>query len=55
MQGKVSPEPNATQVYVGVDVCKERLDVYLHPVGKTVSVNNDPKRNQAAEALAETS
>ncbi len=42
MQGKVSPEPNATQVYVGVDVCKERLDVYLHPVGKTVSVNNDP-------------
>jgi transposase len=34
MQGKVSPERSTTTpVYVGIDVCKERLDVYIHPVG----------------------
>jgi transposase len=41
MQGKVSPDPNATRVYVGIDVCKERLDVYLHPVGHKLTANND--------------
>jgi len=41
MQGKVSPEPNATRVYVGIDVCKERLDVYIHPVGETPTFSND--------------
>ena len=41
MQGKVSPDPNATRVYVGIDVCKEQLDVYLHPVGQKLTVNND--------------
>ena len=35
MQGKVSPERSATTpVYVGIDVCKERLDVYIHPLGQ---------------------
>lgn len=43
MQGKVSPERSAaTRVYVGIDVCKERLDVYLHPIGQGLRVANDP-------------
>jgi len=34
MQGKELPGRSAgKQVYVGVDVCKEQLDVYLHPIG----------------------
>jgi transposase len=41
MQGKAMPEPNATPVYAGVDVCKEWLDVYLHPSGLTLRVGND--------------
>jgi transposase len=42
MQGKVLPEPNAmTPVYVGIDVSKEFLDVYLHPSGETLRVVND--------------
>src|SRR6202020_1034568 len=31
----------ATQVYVGIDVCKARLDVYLHPLGAKFAVSND--------------
>jgi transposase len=42
MQGKVSPERSATQSYVGIDVCKDRLDVYIHPAGQTLQVANDP-------------
>ena len=42
MQGKVLPEPNAmTPVYVGIDVSKAFLDVYLHPSGETLRVAND--------------
>ena len=41
MQGKVLPERSATQVYVGIDVCKARLDVYLHPLGAKFAVSND--------------
>ena len=41
MQGKVSPERRATRIYVGIDVCKERLDVYVHPVGQKLAVGND--------------
>lgn len=41
MQGKAMPEPNATPVYAGVDVCKEWLDVYVHPSGQTLRVSND--------------
>ena len=42
MQGKVLPEPNAmTPVYVGIDVSKEFLDVYLYPSGETLRVAND--------------
>lgn len=42
MQGKVLPEPNAmTPVYVGIDVSKAFLDVYLHPSGDTLRVAND--------------
>lgn len=40
MQGKVHDDAMAT-VYVGIDVCKERLEVYLHPAGERFSVAND--------------
>jgi transposase len=40
MQGKVHAEAMAA-VYVGIDVSKERLDVYLHPLGERFAVAND--------------
>jgi transposase len=40
MQGKVHADAMAA-VYVGIDVGKERLDVYLHPTGNRFSVAND--------------
>ena len=40
MQGKVHADAMAA-VYVGIDVCKERLDVYLHPLGERLAVAND--------------
>jgi len=43
MQGKVSPEQIASPVYVGIDVCKARLDVYLHPMGRKLQVPNCPQ------------
>lgn len=42
MQGKVLPEERSAQpVYVGIDVCKAHLDVYLHPLGERLKVAND--------------
>ena len=43
MQGKVLPQARSaqSQVYVGVDVCKAHLDVYLHPLGQHLRVTND--------------
>jgi transposase len=44
MQGKVSPERSAmTPVYVGIDVCKERLDVYIHPAAVRLAFANSPE------------
>jgi len=44
MQGQKSPERSAQPgVYVGVDVCKDWLDVYLHPIGQQVRVANTPE------------
>ena len=40
MQGKVLLERSASSVYVGVDVCKDHLDVFLHPLGKHLRVAN---------------
>jgi len=40
MQGKVSPERSAVEVYVGIDVCKAWLDVYVHPIGIKLRVAN---------------
>ncbi len=40
MQGKVLPERSAKRVYVGIDVCKGWLDVYLHPIGHQLRVAN---------------
>lgn len=41
MQGKVTADPAMPAVYVGIDVCKDRLDVHLHPLGQSWSVGND--------------
>lgn len=41
MQGKVLSEQGALPVYVGVDVCKAWLDVYVHPLGRKLRVSND--------------
>ncbi|PDS98767.1 IS110 family transposase, partial [Rhizobium chutanense] len=42
MQGKVSSERTAmTTIYVGIDVCKEWLDIHLHPLGRSFRVTND--------------
>lgn len=41
MQGKVLPNRSATtEVYVGIDVCKDWLDIYLHPLGQCLRVAN---------------
>lgn len=41
MQDKVLPERSAEdEVYVGIDICKDWLDVYLHPIGRRVRVAN---------------
>ena len=34
--------PASTEVYVGIDVSKARLDVYTDPTGRTLSVDNTP-------------
>jgi transposase len=59
MQGKIKPEPDAMPiVYAGIDVCKERLDVHLHPVNHHFAVANDAggwrclKRKLAAHKIA---
>ncbi len=44
MQGQKSPERSAQPgVYVGVDVCKDWLDVYLHPIGQKFRAANTPE------------
>jgi transposase len=41
MQGKVLPEArSANPVYVGIDVCKDHLDVYLHPLALSQRITN---------------
>lgn len=41
MQGKVLPERCAEgPVYVGLDCCKTRLDIAIHPTGRSLSVPN---------------
>ena len=41
MQGQVLPERSTIiPVYAGIDVCKDWLDVYLHPIGQSVRVAN---------------
>jgi transposase len=42
MQGKVLPELDAADpVYVGIDVCKKRFDVHIHPTNERFAVAND--------------
>ena len=53
MQGKVLPEPNAMPaVYAGIDVCKEWLDVHVHPARRKFRVSQRPVRPAAAEPRA---
>lgn len=40
MQGKVHADAMTT-VYVGIDVCKARLDIHFHPTGVRFAVAND--------------
>jgi len=41
MQGKIVSKPNAgPEVYAGIDVCKDWLDVHLHPLGESFRVTN---------------
>ena len=47
MQGQERPRntalaPNAPQIYAGIDVCKDWLDVYLHPLGRKSRLPNSP-------------
>lgn len=53
IQGKTaSPQLATEQVYVGIDVSKSRLDVFLHPIGLSRSVTNDePGLQQLARLL----
>lgn len=44
----------ATQVHVGVDVSKARLDVHLDPTGQTLSVDNTPAGIRSLLATLET-
>ena len=42
IRDRVKFEPDTmVAVYVGIDVCKERLDIHLHPIGESFSVAND--------------
>lgn len=42
MQGKATLAPNAIpHIHVGIDVCKDWLDVFLHPVGLGFRLAND--------------
>lgn len=41
MQGKILPERSADEVYVGCDVSKSYLDIYVHPDGERFRVAND--------------
>lgn len=40
MQGKITSVRASEAVYVGIDVCKEWLDVYMHPAGQTFRFAN---------------
>ena len=59
MQGKITSEHSAAEpVYVGIDVCKERLEVSVHPTGRRWSLANSGdglarlQRNLAALEVA---
>lgn len=41
MQGKVLSQSDVLPVYVGVDVCKEWLDVFVHPCGTKLRLANN--------------
>lgn len=42
MQGQIQTEArSARPVYVGIDVCKDHLDIHFHPLGDRLRVGND--------------
>ena len=54
MQGKAPSQQSVkARVTVGIDVCKARLDVYIHPLGKRLVLANDAAGlKQLKKALA---
>jgi len=53
MQGKEQPKPKTdTKAYIGIDVCKARLDVHIEPGGAHFASANTPKgRARLAQQL----
>jgi len=52
MQGKVQLEArSAAPVYVGIDVCKDHLDIHLHPLGQGVRFTNSKDGIQRLKRL----
>jgi len=49
MQGKMTSVGADSAVYVGIDVCKAWLDIYLHPTGRSFRV---PNSKEGCERLA---
>ncbi len=41
MQGKVMTDDAVSPIYVGIDVCKERLEIHFLPSGERLEVAND--------------
>ena len=55
MQGKTSStQPATPPVYVGIDVSKSHLDVYIHPAGIARRVTNDKSGLKALTALLQS-
>ena len=45
---------NVSKVYIGVDISKNNLDIYIHPIGKYFSITNSEKGiGELIEKLAE--
>jgi transposase len=51
MQVKEPLAPNAIQIYAGIDVCKDWLDIYLHPLGEKLRVPNSAAGLKKLKAL----
>jgi transposase len=48
MQGKIPSAKAETAVFVGIDICKAWLDIYVHPIGQSFRV---PNTNEGLKTL----